>query len=161
MKRVILVLAMLAAAAVGCTSNVAPGNDREAALDATAPAAAMESAGAAIAGVETGLLKPEIMTDADLASLAAESGRCLFRMTEIGFPVLVYSATGPSGIIKLNGKLISLARTGDGSYESDGVSIRIRPLSDQISGQHPAEMVMRLPGASNELGFRGFSACGR
>lgn len=143
----------------GCVENTAPGNDREADLEAPAPAAPVANAGSALAGVAAGLLKPETMTDADLGSFPDLGEACRFRMTEVGFPTLVY---GSSAVVKLNGKLVPLPATGDSRYEGDGVQVSVRPLetAGDETGQFEAELVLRLPGAPNEFGFHGFSECG-
>ena len=141
-----------------CVDNTAPGNDREAERDPAAPAAEVMSASAALDGVATGLLMPEIMTDADLRNLPPTSeGACMFRMTRVGFPVFVY---GERAVIKLNGKLVPLAASGAGEYVADGVTATVRPLDGAEAGTlFAAEFVLRLPGAPNELGFHGFSQC--
>lgn len=144
--------------AAGCIDNPAPGNDREAELDPPARAAEVATAEAAISGVATGLLKPEIMTDADLESAPRIEDRCTFRFTRVGFPVLVY---GSSGVLKLNGKLVVLPRVGDGRYGAGGVEVRVRPLDGGAEREtsFAAEMVVGLPGAPDELGFHGYSGC--
>jgi hypothetical protein len=155
MAAVALALALRIA---GCTENTAPGNDREAALAASEPPARMGRAGTVIQGVATGLLKPEIMTEADLTNVPDAADQCMFRMTRVGFPVLVYGSTG---VMKLNGRLVSLPSRGDGRYSEDDVAVTVRSL-DEESGQgsqFAAELVLRLPGAPHELGFHGYSEC--
>ncbi len=162
-RRLALVLALAATAA--CAENTAPGNDREAALDPPATAAEVVPAGEALRGVATGLLMPQIMTDADLRNVPAVDGRaesadrCSFRMTRVDHPVLVY---GTAAVIKLNGKLIPLAGIGEGRYGAEGVEVTVRPLEDDAGSDSPflAELVLRFSGAPNELGFHGFSQCG-
>jgi hypothetical protein len=149
----------LALAAAGCIDNTAPGNDREAELDPPpAPARMAASAGAAIQGVAIGLLQPQIMTDADRASIPEAPDRCLFRMTRVGLPVLVY---GSSAVVKLNDRLVTLPAAGEGTYSADGVTVMVRPLEadEGDDGLVPAELVLRLPGAPNELGYHGFTGC--
>lgn len=152
----------LAVVVSGCIDNSAPGNDREAGLEPPAPPAELASAAAALDGVATGLLMPEIMPDADVARIPDIGDRCAFRMTRVGFPVFVY---GTAGIVKLNGKLVPLDRTGDGQYAAGGIRATVRPLEDADAGAggepFPAEFVVRLPGAPNELGFHGFARCPR
>jgi hypothetical protein len=161
MMRVVVVLTTLALASA-CTDNTAPGNDREAALDPPARAAEVMAAGAALQGVATGLVMPQIMTDADLGAVPATGRRCVYRMTRVGLPVLVYGSAG--GVVKLNDKLVPLEAAGDGRFAADGVTVTVRPLEDD-AGTTPdgelfeAELVLRLPGAPNELGFHGFAGC--
>jgi len=142
--------------AAGCIDNPAPGNDREAALDPPAPPAPRVAVGAAIDGVDPGLLMPEIMTEADRRDLESPGSTCRFRMTRVGFPVAVY---GASAVVKLNGRLVTLAGTGEGRYATDGVEMTIRPLEERTSGQFASELILWLPGAPHELGFHGYADC--
>ncbi|HSM35890.1 MAG TPA: DUF6692 family protein [Longimicrobiales bacterium] len=148
----------LAIATAGCTENVAPGNDRESELDPPAAPAAHVSAEIALEGVDPSLLQPQILTYADLGNLPDIGGRCLFRFTEVGFPALAY---GTSAVVKLNGRLISLLRAGEGRYEDGGIMVTIRSLdSDAAPAERTSsELVLRLPGQAHELGFHGVSTC--
>lgn len=162
MTRYPLVLLLAAGTlAAACVDNPAPGNDREAALDPPARPAQVATAEAALQGVSPHLVMPEIITDADQRNLPDVGGSCRFRMTRVGFPVVVY---GRSGIVKLNGKLVPLDGRGDGRFSAGGVEVSVRPLEDagdgeDDGGQFPAEFVIRLPGASDELGFHGYGEC--
>ncbi|HSM05307.1 MAG TPA: DUF6692 family protein [Longimicrobiales bacterium] len=158
-SRRIRVAALLVAliAASGCVDNPAPGNDREAELDPPPSAAPLVATSAAIEGIDPRLLMPEIMTEADQGAFTDLGAFCRFRMTRVGFPVVAY---GSSAILKLNGRLVELARVSEGRYAADGVEITLRPLeerSDEVL--FDAEFVLRLPGAPNELGFHGFGEC--
>ena len=162
MTRTLTILAAAAGLALaGCNSNSAPGNDKEAALEAPAKAAPHVAAGEALAGVATATLQPETMTPADLASLGGIKGRCVFRMTEIGYPSFVYGGGSDSGTIKLNGKLITLASAGEGLYSADGLRLGLKPVDAKAKPGEPreTELVVMLPGAKDELGFRGYSQC--
>lgn len=154
--RVTLLASLVALAA--CVENTAPGNDREAEREPPSPPAEVASAASALSGVATALLMPEIMTDADLGTLPEVGEQCTFRMTRVGLPVFVYGSTG---VIKLNQKLIPLEGLGSGRYASGPVDVTVRPLEEAVEdgSQFPAELVLRLQGASNELGFHGFSEC--
>ena len=95
-----------------------------------------------------------------MASLAwATAGNCAMRMTEVAKPSLVYEE-GVRATIKLNGKLVTLPSSGAGRYGDAGLSIELRPVDRQgnagLTGQ---EMVLMLPGAADELGFRGYRDC--
>ena len=113
-KIAILTLAALPLAA--CNTNTAVGNDREAQLDPPATAAPIESAASALANLSPGLMLPETMSDADLATLGAEN-TCQFRLTEVAFPSFVYDNSG-GGAIKINGKLIPVTASASGEYLS-------------------------------------------
>lgn len=155
-----LVLLLLTALAAACVENTAPGNDREAFLDPPAPAAEVARVGAALDGVATALLLPEIMAGADLRNAPGDGEGCAFRFTGVGFPVFLYGAN--TGVIKLNGKLIPLPARGDGVgvYEEGGVQVSVRPLDDPVGDEpFPAELVLRFQDSPNELGFHGVSAC--
>ena len=152
-------LAILAVVALGaCTSNTAPGNDREASLDPPSEPAEVMAAGAALQGIATSLVIPQTMTDADLRNVPPMTGPCLFRMTRVGLPVVVY---GDQAVVKLNDKLVPLPSTGPGRYAADGVEVTVRPLDERPAGEgtFEAEFVLRLDGAPDELGFHGFSEC--
>lgn len=144
----------------GCVSNTAPGNDREAELEPAAPAAPMASAAEATANVEPSLLFPETMTDADVRAAGSTVGNCRFRFTRVGFPVLLYS-DGGTAVVKMNGKLIPLQPAGAGHFADAGVDITLRPLDDAEldEPQFASELVLRLAGAPDELGFQGFAEC--
>lgn len=162
MSRVVALAAAGLVALAGCTDNTAPGNDREAELEPPAQAASMASAESALSGVATGLLKPEIMNEADLGVVAGSESGCRFRMTRVGLPVFVYPMEGNGpGIIKLNDRLISLPPVGQGRYAAGGVDVEFRPLEGARPGGElfDAELVVRLAGAPHELGFHGYAEC--
>lgn len=145
----------------GCIDNTAPGNDREADLDPPAPAAEMATAESALQNVDVGLLMPEILSDADVRAAGPLAGGCLFRMTRVGFPVLLFSQAEPGeAVIKLNGKLISLSSAGPGQYSGGPVSASVRTLESDSPGLQQAEFIVRIADAPSELGFRGFRECG-
>ncbi len=162
MTRTLSILTVAAGLALaGCNSNTAPGNDKEAQLDSPAKAVAQADAASALAGIATGAIQPETMTPADIASLGGNAGRCLFSMTEVGFPSMVYGGGTNAATVRLNGKLITLPSSGEGKYTGGGLSVAVRPV-DAKAGRgerREAEMVIMLPGAKDELGYRGFSMC--
>jgi hypothetical protein len=144
--------------ASACIENPAPGNDREAALDPAAPPAEVATAGEALDGVAPGLVYPQIMTDADLRAAPDVGGSCAFRFTRVGFPALVYGST--TGVVKLNDKLVPLPASGAGAYGEGGVRVTVRPLEDRDGEeQFSAELVLRLQGSPNEIGFHGWGEC--
>lgn len=162
MTRTVSILAVAAGLALaGCNSNTAPGNDKESQLDAPAKAVAQADAATALAGIATGAIQPETMTRADVAGIGGSSGRCQFRMTEVGYPSLVYGGAKNVATIKLNGKLITLPSAGEGKYADGGLSVAVKPVDAEAGrgGRREAEMVIMLPGAKDELGYRGFSVC--
>lgn len=158
-RRATTVAALVGLISAGCVENTAPGNDRESALEPPSEPAPVASAASAIEGVAPHLLRLEIMTDADLAA-APRAGEepCRFRYTRVGYPVLLY---GSSAVAKVNGKLVSLDGAGDGRYESGGIRVSVEPPGEErtAGGTFEARMIVRLPGAPNELGFDGFSDC--
>jgi hypothetical protein len=144
--------------AAGCAGNTAIGNDREAELDPPVQPAPILAAGAALQGIATSLVIPQIMTDADRGNIPDMTNSCQFRMTKVGEPVVVY---GSQAVVKLNGKLVPLQASGTGSYAADGVTVTVRALDDDADTANAfgAEFVLRLPGAPDELGYHGFSEC--
>ncbi len=148
-------LAMLAA----CNSNTAPGNDREAQIDAAPTPAARMGAAEALAGIATGAVQPETMTDADIAALGGRQGRCAIVLTEVSEPSFLYRPGGP-GAIKLNGKLIVLPPAGAERFAEGGLTVVLRPVDGEGNAGLPEhEMIVMLPGAKDELGFRGYRRC--
>lgn len=143
-----------------CTDNTAPGNDREARLDPPKPAAE-RAAASSLAQLDPGLLKPESMTDADVASLSPGAGTCLFRYTEVGLPIFLYPADGAgAATIKLNGKLIELPPAGGSAFADGGIRVEMNhPDGLPEDGQEEAELILRMERASDELGFRGVTEC--
>ena len=153
----------LAVAAVlltaACNENSAVGNDRASELDPPRQAAEVMAAGAALQGIASSLVIPQIMTPADQGNVPAMESACLFRMTAVGEPVVVY---GPrQAVVKLNGKLVPLTQSGEHTYAADGVTVTVRPLEGEAEaeGAFDAEFVLRLPGAPDELGFHGYAEC--
>lgn len=147
---------------VGCADNEAPGNDREAQLDPPPSPAPVMSAAEALAGVDVGVLMPQIMTQADLRVVPDAAGGCRFRMTRVDTPTFLYPSGGTGdAVVKLNGTLIRLAGTGTGTYRAGGIEATLQPLQSGSleGGQFEASWILRLPGAPNELGFHGYAEC--
>ena len=163
MKKALRPLALIGCAAAACVSNTAPGNDREARLDPPERPAELAPAEAAIAGVDISLLHPQIITEADRSTIPALQAGCVFRFTRVGYPVFLYPAGAAApGILKLNGRLVTLANEGGRRFESGGVEVRMRAVDGdaRLDEPHDAELILMLPGARNELGYRGFATCG-
>lgn len=159
MRKHMMLLVGLSALLAGCNQNTAIGNDREAELDPPAEAAAIEPASNALQGVATALVKPETMSDADIAAIGGDRGRCVFRLTEVGFPTFVYQPDG-SGIIKLNGKLIPVEPDGTDRFTSGELLVTTRMLDDEgNAGLQALRLIVVPPGAKDELGFDGYTTC--
>ena len=153
----IVPLAALAVGLSACPASDHAGNDRESELDAPEAAAEFADASSALAGVAAGTLKPQAMTDADRRNVPADAGRCVFRFTEVGQPIVTY---GVSAVVKLNGSLVTLPATGEDQYGADRVSLSLRPLEDARRGEtFEAEFVLRLADAPHERGHHGFVEC--
>lgn len=159
MKTTLILTAGLALALAGCNQNTAIGNDREAQLDPVATAAPIEPASSALANVATALVKPETMTDADVSAIGGKKGRCVFRLTEVGYPTFVYDP-GNQGFIRLNGKLIPVSAAGADRYTSGDLLVTTRLLNDEgNAGLQAQELIVVPPGAEDELGYRGYVLC--
>jgi len=144
----------------GCNSNSAPGNDREAQIDPAPTPAPRMGAAEALSGIAVEAVQPETMTDADIAAVGGLEGRCAIRLTEVSEPSFLYRPGG-SATIKLNGKLIELAATGDQRFAAGGLTVQLRSVDGEGSAGLPEqEMIVMLPGAKDELGFRGYRQCG-
>ena len=151
-----ITIGLLALGLSACNSNSAPGNDRRADLESPPEAAPQENAASALANAAPGSLYPGILTEADVASIGGTGGRCVFRMDRVGYPTFVYGGTKREGTLKLNGKLVMIPATEDQSFTGEGLTVEMR---EGEGSDDEATMVVRISGASNELGFRGFSNC--
>ncbi|MGB7405438.1 MAG: DUF6692 family protein [Pacificimonas sp.] len=154
MRNAIFVSAALLTLAA-CNSNTAPGNDRMAELEAAPSAAPQESAAKALANVAPEGLYPGILSDADVASIGGTADRCVFRMDRVGLPSFIYGG-GEGGTIKLNGKLVMLPQAGNVTYADAGLTVE---MDENAGSGDDATMIVRIPGAADEVGFRGYSSC--
>lgn len=154
-RPVLAIAAVLFTAA--CNDNSAVGNDRESELDRPAQPAEVMAAGGALQGIATSLVIPQIMTPADQRNVPAMASSCVFRMTAVGEPVVIYEPR--QAVVKLNGKLVPLPASEGDTYAADGVTVTVRPLETKAEGTFEAEFVLRLPGATDELGYHGYADC--
>ena len=155
----LLTIAAAALALAACNQNTALGNDREAQLDPAPAPAPVVGAAAGLANVAAEAIKPETMSDADIAVLGGKQGRCAVRLTEVAFPSFLYEPDG-QGAIKLNGKLIVLPRTGEGRFADAGLQVMLRPVDETgNAGLKAMEMLVVPPGAGDELDYRGYVQC--
>ena len=155
MKRMIIA-STLALGLAACNSNSAPGNDRRADLEEPPEAAPQEGAASALANAAPGGLYPGILNDADVGSIGGSRDRCVFRMTQVGFPSFIYGGAKQEGTIKLNGKLVMIPAAGGDIYSDAGLTVEMR---EGEGAEEEATMIVRIPGAPDELGFRGVSNC--
>lgn len=146
-----------------CNQNTAPGNDREAQVDPAPTAAPISGAAAALSGIDTGAIQPATMNDADIASLGGYAGNCVIRLTGVGYPSFFEDRTNGRGYVKLNGKLVQLSSAGPNRFADGNLTVELRDVADDESdnGLPGAEMIIALPQAKDELGFRGYKDCGR
>lgn len=159
MNRIIFAASALSLGVAGCNQNTAPGNDREAELEPPASPVAIEPASVALANVATAIIKPETMTQADVKAIGGTDGRCVFRLTEVGFPSFVYEA-GEEGFIKLNGKLIPLQAAGRDRFTSDNLLVATRAVDETgNAGMQAMEVIVVPPEAKDEIGYRGYVKC--
>lgn len=145
-----------------CNQNTAPGNDREAQTDPPPTAASISGASEALSGVAPGGVMPETMTEEDIASLGGYAGNCVIRLTGIGFPSFFEDRANGRGYLKLNGKLVRLEGAGEDRYADGDLTVQLReaPRDESNNGLPGAEMIIALPQAEDELGFRGYKDCG-
>ncbi|ROT94020.1 hypothetical protein EB810_13110 [Altererythrobacter sp. FM1] len=161
MKTGLFLIVGLTATLAACNQNTAIGNDREARLDPPAGASPIEPASSALQNVATALVKPETMTDADIAAIGGKQGRCVFRLTEVGFPTFVYEPGG-LGFIKLNGKLIPVEPAGSDRFNSGELLVTTRMLDGEgNAGLSAQQLIVVPPGAGDELGYSGYVDCDR
>ena len=161
MKTLAIIAAGLALPLAACNQNTAPGNDREARSDPAPKSAPIEPAAAALANVAVEIVKPETLTDADVMAIGGTHGRCVFTLTEVGFPSFVYEP-GRQGAIKLNGKLIPVTAAGENRFTSGDLTVTMRKVDEKgNAGLQAQEMIVVPPGATDELGYRGYVRCDR
>lgn len=159
MRRLYLLLATLALPLTACNENTALGNDREAQLDPAPTPAPIMGAAQALQNVATELIKPETMSQADIAALGGLMGKCTIKLTEVAHPSLVF-VEGESATIKLNGKLIPLPSAGSGRYESGGLSVTLEPNGEEgDAGLQGMDMIVVPPEAKDEIGYGGYVHC--
>lgn len=164
MTRILATLGLSSALFLGaCNQNTAPGNDREAQIDPPSRAASQASADEALSGISTGAVQPETMNEADLASLGGLAGNCTIRLTGVGYPSFFEDIANKRGFVKLNGKLVRLQQIGKDRYADGGLTVLLQSVEGDKSnnGLPGAEMIIALPGAKDELGFRGYRDCGK
>ncbi|MGE0668518.1 MAG: DUF6692 family protein [Sphingomonadales bacterium] len=162
MIRPVVIIALLPMLALGaCNRNTSPGNDRESQIDPAPAPARVASAAEALAGIAVEAVQPETMSDGEVAALGGPRGRCFIRLTSVGFPSFVHDGPGGKGAIKLNGTLIPLRARQGGIYESGGLGVVIRPVRREFGsdGLRESDMIVMLPGARDELGYRGYEDC--
>lgn len=143
-----------------CNRNTATGNDTEAQLDHAPMPAPIMPASEALSGIATEAVAVETMNDNEVASLGLAQ-QCSIRLTAVGFPSFVYGSPESVGYIKLNSKLIPLPWRGDGIFADDDLRVLIRPADEEFGsdGMREAEMILMLPGARQEKGYRGYEFC--
>lgn len=161
MRTAALFTAAAVLALAACNQNTSPGNDAEAQLDHAPTPAPTMGASSALSGIATEAVKIETMTDADVASLGGYEGKCTIRLTRVGFPSFLYDSREGAGYIKLNAKLIPLGTEGGGLYADGDLRVLIRPVDDEFGddGTREAELILMLPGAKQERGYRGYESC--
>ncbi|MDF1835783.1 MAG: hypothetical protein P1U62_13020 [Alteraurantiacibacter sp. bin_em_oilr2.035] len=159
MNKTFYTFAGLAFALAACNQNTAIGNDREAQVDPAPTPAPIEPAASALRNIATAIVKPETMTTAEVQTIGGERGRCISRLTEVGFPTFVYEP-GVRGFVKLNGKLIPLTAEGPDRYSSGELLIATRLVDEEgNAGLQAQEIIIVPPGAKDELGYRGYVQC--
>lgn len=156
MTRLAIVSLGLAGMLAACNSNTAQGNDKLADLENPPAAAPRADAATGLANVSLDGLYPGTMNTADVASIGGAQGRCVFRMTEVGFPAFVYGGSRPEGTIKLNGKLIMVPAQSATRYAGGELTVDVQQRQD-AGGD--ATLILRMAGTPDELGFRGFATC--
>ncbi len=156
-----LAFAVFPLALAACNQNTSAGADREAQVEPVPSAAPRVGAAEALNGIATEAITIETMTDTDLASLGQEAGSCRILLTEVGKPSLAYEK-GIRATIKLNGKLITLPGSGADEYSEAGLKVVLREVPGEgDAGLPEEEMIVALPGAKDELGYRGYRQCAK
>ena len=159
MNKTLYIFAGLAFALAACNQNTAIGNDREAQVDPAPTPVPIEPAATALQNVATVIIKPETMTTADVQAIGGERGRCIYRLTEVGFPTFIYEP-GVRGFIKMNGTLIPVTAEGRDRYTSGELLVATRLVDEEgNAGLQAQEIIVVPPGAKDEIGYRGYVQC--
>ena len=157
--RTLAIITALALPLAACNQNTAVGNDREARLDPAPTPAPIMGAAETLRNVATASIKPETMSDADIAALGGRKGRCAIKLTEVAFPSFLFEPEG-RGAIKLNGKLVVLPNAGKARYEDAGLQVTLLPVDEEgNAGLKAMEMIVVPPRAKDEIGYRGYVQC--
>jgi len=126
----------------------------------------------ALSGAHIPTLDPATMNAAEIRHALGGAPHCEFRYTAAGRPVLAVAlpsaAADPGGIVKLNGSLIPLTRTTEGSdtviLKADRITLRILPdggePNDVPGGMQRREADLTFD-VTDELtaGYRGWLDC--
>lgn len=98
------------------------------------------------------------MNDAEADQILDDEERCTFNRSPETHPIFWTLADGGRAAVKLNGVLVPLEAAGEMVFESDGISIRIRPYGDDADWRYDADLTFRLD-EGLEVGYRGFWSC--
>lgn len=105
-------------------------------------------------------LDPSAMPEAEAKQVFDTTESCHFNRSPEADPILWASADGARGAVKLNGIIISLQGNNAGQlFTAQGLTMRVRPLSDEGDWRSNAELVFSLD-AGLTVGYRGFYSCG-
>lgn len=167
-----------AAAALFAATLLASCGQNQAPDDAPAPPpeiVRVEPAAQALAGAHVRTLDPATMSDAEILKVLGPRPHCTFRYTGSGKPVLVagLDAGGSAdvGVVKLNGKLVSLQpdraaaglKPGGFVLAADPVRLRVQPdrpvnSSGQAGERTEAELLFEV-GRELKVGYAGYLEC--
>jgi hypothetical protein len=122
------------------------------------PPAEVGSVGDALANTLISTLDLSPMPGAEADQILTTQDRCRFNRSPEADPVLWTTADGGQAAMKLNGVLVPLERSGDGTFAAGEASVSVRPLGEEADWRSDAELVFRLERGLS-VGYRGFWTC--
>lgn len=146
----------------GCSNRPAPDDRVGPPPRPTAPR--LVDAALIVGGAHVPSLDPATMHDAEIERVIGGGPRCIFRYTSGGKPVLAIPArpaAGAAAVIKLNGDLVALQRTGRRAFASRPVSLTLSDLAETDGRRdrlRPATLVFRV-GEDLQVGYGGYYSC--
>jgi hypothetical protein len=147
--------------ATACNQNTAPGNDREAGSAPKAPPAQLVGPDMAVSQADRNSIELLTMPPDEAARALGGPTSCSFRMTRVGFPVLVTRTDGAAAV-KLNEKLTLLnpakavGAAGAKMFGAGEVTVLINPLNKGDA----ADATLKI-GPEMRRDYRGYFSCSR
>jgi hypothetical protein len=122
------------------------------------PPAVVGSVGDALANTLISTLDLSPMPEAEADQILATHDRCRFNRSPETDPILWTAADGGQAVMKLNGVLVPLERSGDGTFAAGEATVSVRPLGEEANWRSDAELDFRLDRGLS-VGYRGFWTC--
>jgi hypothetical protein len=163
MRRVAPIAPLVAALLIaGCGDRPTP--DDQVGPPPAPTAAKLVDAAAIVGGAHVPSLDPATLHEAEIERVIGAGPRCVFRYTSGGKPVLAIPpspSARAAAVIKLNGDLVALQRTGRRAFASGPVILTLSDLAETDGRRdrlRPATLVFRV-GEELRVGYGGYYSC--